>query len=138
MFLCSLSRVECLVCVCVVIGSSDLVTTQAGSTDRRGFGWDRHFDFITRTVQSLNGPGARGRVTCLVNDNVSEAEKVSGELKGHGWDCYHCKSSEPKEAITVSSSSYSKENKENRKPKQQRLECCKKIISLNNKFRIQR
>ncbi|GFO10110.1 hypothetical protein PoB_003661500 [Plakobranchus ocellatus] len=54
----------------------------------------RHFDFITRTVQSLNGPGARGRVTCLVNDSVLEAEKVSGELKGHGWDCYHCVSHE--------------------------------------------
>ncbi|GFN80102.1 C-type lectin domain family 4 member d-like [Plakobranchus ocellatus] len=39
---------------------SDLVTTQAGSTDRRDFGWDIHFDFITRTMQSLNGPGARG------------------------------------------------------------------------------
>ncbi|GFN96976.1 hypothetical protein PoB_002348200 [Plakobranchus ocellatus] len=82
------------VCVCVVIGSSDLVTTQAGSADRRDFGWDRHFDFITRTVQSLNGPGARGRVTCLVNDSVSEVEKVNGELKGHGWDCYHCVSHE--------------------------------------------
>ncbi|GFO14356.1 Zinc finger protein [Plakobranchus ocellatus] len=35
-----------------------------------------------------------GRVTCLVNDSVSEAEKVSGELKGHGWDCYHCVSHE--------------------------------------------
>ncbi|GFO12971.1 hypothetical protein PoB_003947600 [Plakobranchus ocellatus] len=36
----------------------------------------------------------QGRVTCLVNDSVSEAEKVSGELKGHGWDCYHCVSHE--------------------------------------------
>ncbi|GFO45957.1 reverse transcriptase [Plakobranchus ocellatus] len=34
------------------------------------------------------------RVTCLVNDSVSEAEKVSRELKGHGWDCYHCVSHE--------------------------------------------
>ncbi|GFN97914.1 gypsy retrotransposon integrase-like protein 1 [Plakobranchus ocellatus] len=42
---------------------SDFVTTQAGSTDRWDFGWDRHFDFITRTVQSLNGPGARAQ-TC--------------------------------------------------------------------------
>ncbi|GFO42494.1 hypothetical protein PoB_006899900 [Plakobranchus ocellatus] len=28
--------------------------------------------------------GVDWRVTCLVNDSVSESEKVSGELEGHG------------------------------------------------------
>ncbi|GFN92966.1 hypothetical protein PoB_001947200 [Plakobranchus ocellatus] len=54
------TAIDVLEYMCSTEGRPDLVTTQAGSTDWRDFGWDRLFDFITRTVQSLNGPGARG------------------------------------------------------------------------------